>query len=70
MTRQNLLTSFLIVVVSILALGIGSACFGLGLILAIPATSMLWIVALRVLSGQPIEALETELDQTEEVFWT
>jgi hypothetical protein len=60
MTRANPLTSFLIVVTAALMVGFGFSLFGIGLPIAIPLSALLSVVALRLIQGRRIPAIESD----------
>ncbi|QEF96069.1 hypothetical protein Mal15_00950 [Stieleria maiorica] len=60
MTRVNPMTSFFLVVVMFVALGVGFSLFGLGLPLAMPFVSLVCVIAFRSIAGRRIPALGGE----------
>ena len=66
MTKSNLLTSFLIVVITSLLLGLGFGLFCLPLVFTAPAAALLLVVAYRSIEDRPIPVLDPapeEFDQ-------
>lgn len=59
-TGSNLMTSFLLVIASFFALGLGFGLFGLGLPLAVPLVALSLIVGYRLIEGKRIPAFERE----------
>jgi hypothetical protein len=59
-TRTNLMTSFLLAITIFFFIGFGFGMFGLGLPLAIPLVSLASEVALRLIEGRRIAALESD----------
>ena len=58
-TRENQLTSFLIVVITSVLLGVGFGLFCVPLVFTAPCAALLLVVAQRSLEGRDIPVLDT-----------